>query len=199
MEFTSSAGISVIGDEANPLVFTGRRSQVIKLGQQDAFRVTGDIVVKNVKSERSVISTDITSGYGQGQGFFEVSGGIHIDNTEITKNEVKTGYEISSFVDIENRQAPVLDNVQIRNSRHSATTSNKTAFNAVRFDLAESTTLRMSKIEVSNVTSSSNHFAGGVTFLTNPNRAGHFDIGQVAVDQFTAESASFVNGFGNWT
>ena len=57
----------------------------------------------------------------------------------------------------------------------------------------------MSKIEVSNVTSSSNHFAGGVTFLTNPNRAGHFDIGQVAVDQFTAESASFVNGFGNWT
>ena len=141
----------------------------------------------------------ITSGYGQGQGFFEVSGGIHIDNTEITKNEVKTGYEISSFVDIENRQAPVLDNVQIRNSRHSATTSNKTAFNAVRFDLAESTTLRMSKIEVSNVTSSSNHFAGGVTFLTNPNRAGHFDIGQVAVDQFTAESASFVNGFGNWT
>ena len=199
VEFTSSAGISVIGDEANPLVFTGRRSQVIKLGQQDAFRVTGDIVVKNVKSERSVISTDITSGYGQGQGFFEVSGGIHIDNTEITKNEVKTGYEISSFVDIENRQAPVLDNVQIRNSRHSATTSNKTAFNAVRFDLAESTTLRMSKIEVSNVTSSSNHFAGGVTFLTNPNRAGHFDIGQVAVDQFTAESASFVNGFGNWT
>lgn len=57
----------------------------------------------------------------------------------------------------------------------------------------------MSKIEVSKVTSSSNHFAGGVTFLTNPNRAGHFDIGQVAVDQFTAESASFVNGFGNWT
>ena len=198
-KFTSSAGISVIGDEANPLVFTGRSSQVIKLGQQDAFRVTGDIVVKNVKSERSVISTDITSGDGQGQGFFEVSGGIHIDNTEITKNKVEPGYEISSFVDIENRQAPVLDNVQIRNSRHSATTSNKTAFNAVRFDLAESTTLRMSKIEVSKVTSSSNHFAGGVTFLTNPNRAGHFDIGQVAVDQFTAESASFVNGFGNWT
>ena len=56
---------------------------------------------------------------------------------EITKNEVKTGYEISSFVDIENRQAPVLDNVQIRNSRHSATTSNKTAFNAVRFDLGK--------------------------------------------------------------
>ena len=62
VEFTSSAGISVIGDEANPLVFTGRRLSSDQARTTRCFPCNGPDCRQERKVGALSHSTDITSG-----------------------------------------------------------------------------------------------------------------------------------------